>query len=241
MSDTKNLAQRLALASIDLRGWLPDKRNQEAKYDYISADAVLHRAGDALGKQGVVVLPSMTDHGYDIGTTASGKQRFDAWVRFEFVITDGETNLNATWFGRGTDYGAVDKAVYKAVTSGHKYFLMKLLNIGVGNEDSEHDEPQPQSKAQAQPAKKEKAANWYASAPSDKVKFVEFIAANVAHLSDPTVAMTAIKAVLDGANFTDKNKAELAQTVAQWQPPAPLSTDQLIPSHAPTANAFSTQ
>jgi hypothetical protein len=236
MTNTTNLAQRLALASLDLRGWSPDKRNLEGKYDYISADAVLHRAGDALGKQGVVVLPSMTDHGYDIGTTAKGNPRFDAWVRFEFVITDGETSLNATWFGRGTDYGAVDKAVYKAVTSGHKYFLMKLLNIGVGNEDSEHENQQD-----LPPVRKEKAANWYVNAPDDKVKFVEFVIANVAHLSDPNVAMTAIKAVLDGANFADKNKAELAQTVAQWQPPAPLSTDQLIPTTATNVSAYATQ
>jgi hypothetical protein len=29
--------------------------------------------------------------------------------------------------------------MYKAITSGHKYYLMKLLNIGEGNEDGEHD------------------------------------------------------------------------------------------------------
>ena len=177
MSNETNLAQRLAMASVDLRGWSTDKRNQEGRYDYISADAVLHRAGEALGRHGVLVLPSMTDHGYDIGTTAKGNPRFDAWVRFEFVITDGESSLNATWFGRGTDYGAVDKAVYKAITSGHKYFLMKLLNIGVGNEDGEHDEPQPQAKAQpkTQPAQAERpTGKTFADGEAVTVKALPF-------------------------------------------------------------------
>jgi hypothetical protein len=238
-----NLIARLAKATLDLRDWETDKRHQQG-YGYISADAVLTRAGRALGDHGVVVVPSVeTQNVVEVANaTKSGGIRFDATVVFNMTVCgeDGEAMVQR-WVGMGTDFTSPEKALYKAITGWHKYFLMKLLNIGVGNEDGEHDEPQPQSKAQAQPAKKEKAANWYASAPSDKVKFVEFIAANVAHLSDPTVAMTAIKAVLDGANFTDKNKAELAQTVAQWQPPAPLSTDQLITTAATNAGAFSTQ
>jgi DNA polymerase III delta prime subunit len=93
---------------------------------------------------------------------------------------------------------------------------------------------------------------WYTKAPDDKVKFVEFVIANVAHLSDPAVAMVAIKAVLNGANFTAVDKSELAKTVSQWQPapkPSPepepdtidFETGELIPTPAPTANAFSTQ
>jgi hypothetical protein len=195
----KTLAQKLALASLDLRGWQPDKRNQEAKYDYISADAVLHRAGEALGKQGLVVLPSMVNHGFDIGTTASGKPRFDAWVHFEFVITDGISNLNASWFGRGTDYGAVDKAVYKAVTSGHKYFLMKLLNIGVGNEDSEHETP-----ASYDPAAAKKA-------------FVAEITATVPrYRNNPARAGNAIKAVLNGRDFDSVSPQQLAKEVFEY-------------------------
>ncbi len=153
-----SLASRLALAALDLRGWQTDKHNKDGNYGYISADAVLHRAGQALGSNGVVIVPAISDHGYDIGTTASGKPRYDAWVLFDMtMVCEGGEILTAKWVGRGTDYTSVDKATYKAITSGHKYFLMKLLNIGVGNEDGEHDEPEEQKKsskkqaAQAQP------------------------------------------------------------------------------------------
>ena len=38
-------------------------------------------------------------------------------------------------------------------TAGHKYFLMKLFNVGVGNEDSEHEQPKATSNG-ATPAQK---------------------------------------------------------------------------------------
>jgi hypothetical protein len=149
-------------------------------------------------------------------------------VRFEFVITDGETNLNATWFGRGTDYGAVDKAVYKAVTSGHKYFLMKLLNIGVGNEDSEHDEPQATTKSQAkvQPVRGEEYTDKkYTDGEGVTVKALPFF--------------NEYEAVW-------RKTPASAEFLRQWikdKKPLPLDfdTDQLITTAATNAGAFSTQ
>jgi hypothetical protein len=68
----------------------------------------------------------------------------------------------------------------------------------------------------------EAVTHWYTKAPSDKVQFVNFIIANVQHLSDSSTAMTAIKEKLNGANFADVDKAELAQAVSQWKP-APVA------------------
>ena len=203
MSDKQlSLASRLALASLDLRGWQADKRNKEQNYDYISADAVLNRAGDALGKQGVVVIPSIIDHGYDIFTTPNGKNRYDAWVSFDMtMVCDGGEVLTCKWFGRGSDYTVVDKAAYKAITSGHKYFLMKLLNIGVGNEDSEHDEPEEKPSKKAQQAQSAPAQNKQAQA---------------APLSQ-TVTVGLILADLESDGIADSGKA-LAIIRAKWEP-----------------------
>ena len=166
MNDEKlSLPSRLALAALELRGWQADKRNKDGNYDYISADAVLHRAGQALGSNGVVIVPAIADHGYDVGTTASGKPRYDAWVFFDMtMVCEGGEILTAKWVGRGTDYTSVDKATYKAITSGHKYFLMKLLCIGVGNEDSEHDESEAPSNSKPQAQPKKQAAQAYTAA-----------------------------------------------------------------------------
>lgn len=179
MGDTKALFGKIATASKEVGGALSaDKNNKDQNYDYISADKVLTVAGQALAKQGVVIFPSITSETVEQVTYSSkygDKSRYDAQIGFAFVITDGETEFNTTWVGRGSDYAVPDKALYKAITSGHKYFLMKLLNIGAGNEDSEHEtaEPeQPKARQSAQakqpmpPAQPDGAAPWAANPQS---------------------------------------------------------------------------
>ena len=146
MSDA--LAGKLAKAVTNLGGRLKaDKRNQEQRYDYISADKVLSEAGQALAEQGIVVLASITEEANveTAYTNSRGeqRQRFDCRVAFVMTVTDGETEKIHTWLGRGSDFSVPDKAMYKAITSGHKYFLMKLLEIGEGNEDGEHQDAPP--------------------------------------------------------------------------------------------------
>ena len=156
------LAGKIAAASLDVGGKLnPDKRNQEQRYDYISADKILAVCGQALAAQGVAVFPEITGVVADTVNytkTYQGrveeKSRIDARVQFSMKVTDGRETCDLMWIGFGTDYATPDKAVYKAITSGHKYFMVKLLNVGAGNEDSEHDEqdqPTTQQLQQAQP------------------------------------------------------------------------------------------
>ena len=134
------LAAKIAKASADVGGRLKaDKTNTQDRYNYISADKILAECGQALAAVGVSVIPAMTDADINIGETAGGKRRFDARVAFVMTVTDGDTESAQPWFGFGADYTTPDKAVYKAVTSGHKYFLSKLLMIGEGNEDGEHE------------------------------------------------------------------------------------------------------
>ena len=134
------LAAKIAQASADVGGRLKaDKTNMQDRYSYISADKILAECGQALAAVGVAVIPAMTDAEIAPGVTASGKNRFDARVSFVMTVTDGETESAQPWYGFGADYTTPDKAIYKAITSGHKYFLSKLLMIGEGNEDGEHE------------------------------------------------------------------------------------------------------
>lgn len=136
---TEPLALKIAKASIEVGKFSADKKNKEQNYEYISADQVLDRAGNALAKVGVVVFPTITGTDIKVVERQGKTPRIDANVAFEMLVTDGEKEFKAEWVGYGSDYATPDKAIYKAVTSGHKYFLMKLLNIGIGNEDGEHE------------------------------------------------------------------------------------------------------
>jgi len=150
---TDKLAHKIAKAAIDVGGKLnPDKRNKEQGYDYLSADKILSMCGQALFAQGVAVIPEVSGQDVSVYEYANGtKRRYDARIVLEFDITDGEETVKRMWYGMGSDYSVPDKALYKAITSGHKYFLMKLLCVGAGNEDGEHDADEPPAKQQRKP------------------------------------------------------------------------------------------
>jgi len=145
------MIKRLAKASQAVGGALAtDKTNTYDKYDYISADKILTVCGQALADAGVMVVPSIV--GQDAVEASYGnKTRWDASVSFVMIVTDGEGSLEMPWVGRGADARQPDKALYKAITSGHRYFIAKLLNVGVGNEDGEHDAPDQSAPRKAQP------------------------------------------------------------------------------------------
>ena len=160
MSEQLNLAQRIAKASATVGGKLQtDKKNKQDNYDYISSDKILAVVGQAMADCGVVVFPAVVEHDLQLGQSAGGKTRYDVRVKFDMTISDGVSTMTMPWFGVGADYAAPDKATYKAITSGHKYFLAKLFCIGVGNEDGEHEseEPVQQTKRQPQVVEQKKA------------------------------------------------------------------------------------
>ena len=163
------LIERITQAGLDVGGKLKaDKRNNEQKYDYVSADKILSICGQALFSAGVAVLPSVTGKEVNLfeytDSYGKAKKRYDYDIVFIMTVTDGETSLELPWAGAGSDYSVPDKALYKAITSGHKYFLMKLLCIGEGNEDGEHEQETKQ-----EPRKKQ---------------------APVSHTNQPTATMT---------------------------------------------------
>lgn len=152
MSEQLNLAQRIAKASATVGGKLQtDKKNKQDNYDYISSDKILAVVGQAMADCGVVVFPAVVEHDLQLGQSAGGKTRYDVRVKFDMTISDGVSTMTMPWFGVGADYAAPDKATYKAITSGHKYFLAKLFCIGVGNEDGEHESEEPTQQAKRQP------------------------------------------------------------------------------------------
>ena len=148
---TNGLYAKVATVSKAIGSLQPDKRNQQQKYDYISADKILERAGSEMAAVGLVVVPALVDEKIESVEYQTGKWRYDCRVDFVMKLADSEGNTDeVVWFGRGSDYSVPDKAMYKAITSGHKYFLMKLFNVGVGNEDSEYEQPKATSNG-AQP------------------------------------------------------------------------------------------
>ena len=133
-----SLTSKIAAASKRVGGRLAtDKTNKEQGYQYLSADAILGAGGQALAEEGVVIFPSVIDWAVNQFVTDKGKTRYDARVNYVFTVAADDEAKDFVWVGLGSDYVVPDKAYYKAVTSGHKYFVAKLLNVGAFNEDGE--------------------------------------------------------------------------------------------------------
>jgi len=137
----KGIVERIARASIDVGSFLPDRDNTHQNYKYISANQIADRCGDALAREGVVILPDITSLELFAIETSKGTKMHSAKIEILFhVSTDTkEDTLNLRWYSVGVDSASPDKALAKAITTGMKYFTMKLLQVGVGNEDAEHE------------------------------------------------------------------------------------------------------
>lgn len=150
-----SLAAKIAKAALTIGGRLKaDKKNIQQNYYYISADKILAEAGQALAEQGIAIIPKITASEVTLIEYAPDKTRWDARLTLVEVVTDGTETLEIPWAGWGSDYSVPDKAAYKAITSGDKYFRMKLLSIGEGNEDGEHENGEAEKPQQRQPAQR---------------------------------------------------------------------------------------
>jgi len=142
-----NLIKKIARAIIAVGAVSEDGKSSgagERSYSYITSKTVLAVAGKALADEGVVVVPEVirsTVETLTVKTSRGEATRYDASLDFLMTVTDGEDVKTFGWTGMGVDYQSPDKAVYKAMTSGHKYFLAKLLNLSPfgETEDSEHE------------------------------------------------------------------------------------------------------
>ena len=139
------LYARIATVTGVLAGKIrADKRHEQQTYTYISADSILQEVGNAMAEIGLSVIPGITSTEWQLVEIPNKKPFFNATVNFTMSVSDADgAQYTTVWAGMGNDYTAPDKAIYKAITSGHKYFLMKLFNIGIGNMDSEHDDSEP--------------------------------------------------------------------------------------------------
>lgn len=218
MTAKEKNASPLSAAILEVGGKLaPDKSNRQDGYEYVSADKMLTVCGQVLASHSINITPEITDHSIEILTSANGKHFYHAEVilRFTVRMPDG-TSTQHDWFGAGVDYRVPDKAYYKAITTGTRYFLSTLLLVGKGNEDGEHQEAEgaagterkPQSAKARKPAKNGKPQIGTHTVP--EVMVAEGIAENV-----PNAA--AILNQLNVFKLTHQEQIELARLYRTWR------------------------
>jgi len=123
----KSLAQKLAEVMAEVGPIRKRGRNTHFNYTYPTEEDVVTAIREKLAVRGVVLLPAVT------ATRREGKL---TTLDMQFTFVDGATNerLTMPWTAAGED--AADKGVWKAITGGVKYFLLKTFLIPT-NDDPE--------------------------------------------------------------------------------------------------------
>lgn len=113
-------------------------RNDFHKYDYATESDIVATVRQELAARHVMLFPSILDitreHVGDKGQVLTT-------ITMGFLFKDGETGeeIARSWAGAGTD--KEDKGLYKAMTGGEKYFLLKTFLMPTGDDPERESAP----------------------------------------------------------------------------------------------------
>ncbi len=131
-------------------------RNEFHRYDYATEADIVATVRGELAQRQVMLIPAVQNHErHELRDTIDSKTGKDkprdplSVLHMTFTFYDGESgeSIVMPWIGVGQDGG--DKGVYKAMTGGEKYFLMKTFLMPTG------DDPETDGKREARKAERD--------------------------------------------------------------------------------------
>lgn len=142
------LFAKVAQVMTEVRKLKKDGTNAYDKYSYITGDSAFEHIGGVMASVNLVMLPSVYEIETDEQTSKSGSVMYHTVIRAHITLADAETGETWTseWAGEGSDRG--DKSINKAMTAMMKYFLLRVFQIGSG-EDADADSPGADTKKTA--------------------------------------------------------------------------------------------
>jgi len=140
MSDQKPaIHEALSNVMEEVKSVAKKDRNESQRFNFRGIDAVVNAVGPALRKHGVVVLPEVLDHRYEVATSSGGKPMGHVIVKvaYTFIGPTGDS-LRCSVMGEAMDIG--DKATPKAMSVAFRTALLQALTLPT-------DEPDPDSES----------------------------------------------------------------------------------------------
>lgn len=183
MSSTSKSVSAKILKMIKSVGVIPRNGwNERFKYKFTKETDVSDALRIACCEVGLVMIPTVHDVVYSIVKSSSGADQYRASLMLKITLIDPDSGESIEMDFPGDAMDMQDKALAKAITSAHKYALIKLsMNGGGEGDDIEHDEtnnaagksaPQDKPKVESQGATYRKPAEADKPAPkaSEPVK-----------------------------------------------------------------------
>lgn len=145
MAESKTLAGRIATIASEIGAIAKDGKNTQQGYAFIQYGKVAARIRELQAKHGVAIIPNLESYECHEVQNKYKNIGYHYLLRMEFTIIntdDKEDRIITKWIAEATDYG--DKGINKAITSGVKYFIMRLYNISEkGEQEAGGDTPEP--------------------------------------------------------------------------------------------------
>jgi hypothetical protein len=112
--------------------------NKFHNYKYVLESDLVEAVRKQVVEHGLFIFPSVSGVEY---MPDAKKEGFVTSVVIEYHVIDGETGDSISFKMAGSGHDKLDKGVFKAITGANKYALMKLFQIGTGD-DPEQEEAQ---------------------------------------------------------------------------------------------------
>lgn len=152
----KSLVTKLAEVMAAVERIAKRGRNDHFKYDFATEADIAAAIRKELSSRQVMLIPAVTGEArVVVGKTSSGAEKALTQIDMLFTFMDGESGeqIERPWKGVGID--SEDKGLYKAMTGGEKYFLLKTFLIPTGDDPERHEKD---SRATVKPDKDTKKA-----------------------------------------------------------------------------------
>jgi hypothetical protein len=113
--------------------------NEFDKYSYIAESDLAKHMQKLFVKHGVFVTSSVVGATTEPCKTSKGTPAMLSKVTMKYLFVNVDNPIdNHTVYAAGDGIDRGDKAIYKALTGAHKYFLIRNFNLG-SDEDAEKD------------------------------------------------------------------------------------------------------
>ncbi|MBA4822475.1 ERF family protein [Pantoea ananatis] len=129
--EDKKIYKAISLVAKDLaeQGISKDRRNAQQGFNFRGIDQVYNALAPALVRNGLLILPRITERTVTERTTQKGGVLFYVVVKaeFDFVSTEDGSVHTVTTYGEAMDSG--DKATNKAMSIAYKYAAFQAFCI----------------------------------------------------------------------------------------------------------------
>ncbi len=134
------VAKKIAKIMGEIDSIPKNGHNAHYNYDYVREEDVTDIIREKLSNHNLALFQNVVDSTEGkVGETSKGNDRIKTTLWVEYTFVDGDTGESFTCKMPCAGIDTEDKGIYKAITGGNKYFLLKTFQISAGGDDPELD------------------------------------------------------------------------------------------------------